>query len=637
MEILHRLAIAIICGLIAAVIVSFLYFGVSITSIVVNALLFSSAVALMYSSKSPLSPNRYRELHTLWTEQVDTSCPHPEYPRPQFIREAWQNLNGQWDYAIQAKEVLQPKQYDGKILVPFPVESLLSGVGKHVGEKNKLWYKRTFTAPESKHERLLLHFGAVDWKTEVWLNGQLVGSHQGGHSAFSFDITQYLHPEKAQELIVSVWDPSDKGPQPRGKQVSKPGNIFYTPVTGIWQTVWLEPVPQSSIESIKITPQFDESAIEFSSLCSNAQDGDALQITVLDQGQSILQKELALSEQINTLTIPNVKHWSPESPFLYDIKLTLLRDGKVLDQVSSYFGMRKIKIEKDQLGIPRIYLNNQATFQLGLLDQGWWPDGLYTPPTDEALLFDIEATQKMGFNVIRKHVKIESARWYSHCDRLGVLVWQDMPSGDKMILPKFQADITRSPESKRIYHDELDKMMEQLHFAPSIVVWVPLNEGWGQFETNDVIRKVQNKDPSRLTDGPSGWVDRGEGDMRDYHIYIKPFNLKAKPKRAIVVGEFGGLGRRLPQHMAVTNSWSYRNYSSPEALSEAYQKMFTRDVEGSIKNGLSGAIYTQTTDIESEINGLLTYDRKIVKIPYALLNDINQRIFKKFSEETTVL
>lgn len=618
--------------------------------------LVSGGLGFLYWKFNP-KPNVYVPLETRWANQVHADNVLLEYPRPQMVRNDWQNLNGQWQFAIRPKEQDKPANFDGEILVPFAVESMLSGVQKRVGEENLLWYKRDFHYSTANNKRLLLHFGGVDWHTVVWVNGEKVGEHKGSHDPFSFDITDYLTTSGKQELLLSVWDPTDAGTQPRGKQVNKPQSIYYTPVTGIWQTVWLEPVPETAIEKLKIIPDIDNEKLMVTVQTNQTDSDGRVKLVAISAGE-IVAKATGAAGQMIELSITNPNLWSPESPFLYDLQVDLIQGDETVDSVSSYFGMRKISVGKDQNGIFRLMLNNSPRFQLGLLDQGWWPDGLYTAPSDDAMRFDIEKTLEMGYNMIRKHVKVEPARWYYHCDKLGMLVWQDMPTGDKnavaigdilsiMISKKdFNLDafvnatmeegfnkipdIVRTPESAEIYHRELEAMIDALQPFPSIVVWVPFNESWGQFQTNEVIAKVKQLDPSRIVDGTSGWIDRGKSDIRDYHIYNRKLVIpRLDENRTVVIGEFGGLGHSVEGHLAVEKAWSYQDFETKEILSSAYENLIRNELMPLIDEGLSGAVYTQTTDVESEINGMMTYDREVDKITPVKLNKLHQEVYSK--------
>ncbi len=561
-------------------------------------------------------------LMTKWVKNIDPDNPLPDYPRPQMKRSEWKSLNGQWDYAIESKKKGHPLNYDGKILVPYPVESALSGVMKKVGEENQLWYRRKFSVPaEWNGKNILLNFGAVDWEANVFVNGKEVGRHKGGYDAFNFDITGALLENGLQEIIVEVWDPADKGRQPRGKQVNDPHGIWYTSVTGIWQTVWLEPVEKQYISSLKITPDVDKGTVAVSADIVNVDDELELQVTAFEN-DNVIREVTVLAESGCEFTIPDPVLWSPDNPHLYDLEITLLKNEEVIDKIESYFGMRKISLAREG-GISKIYLNNEFCFQTGPLDQGWWPDGLYTAPTDDALRYDIEATKLLGFNMARKHVKVEPDRWYYWCDKLGLIVWQDMPSGDEFIDPN-EPDIKRTGESAAQFELEWGNIIRQRYNHPSIVLWVPFNEGWGQYDTERIVDLTKEIDPHRLVINASGWADRGVGDINDKHSYPGPDMPEPEKERAVVLGEFGGLGLPLEGHTwQSSDNWGYRNFLSQKELTDAYLSLF-RELQGLIGRGLSAAVYTQTTDVEVEVNGLMTYDRAVIKIDPELVSKTNQ-------------
>ncbi len=567
------------------------------------------------------------QLMTRWAKDVSPGNVWPEYPRPQMTRDQWQNLNGLWDYAITPSTAdSRPAAWEGQILVPFAIESALSGVKKAVQPDQTLWYRRTFPASGNLDgQRLLLHFNAVDWECAVFVNGTFCGRHQGGYDPFYFDITGALVPQGDQELVVAVWDPSDKGYQPRGKQILEPQGIWYTAVTGIWQSVWLEPVPRAHIRNLALTPDIDKGVLRLSATVDGAAPGDEIVAVALD-GAAPVAGSAGQPGAPFEIPIENAKLWSPDSPFLYNLTVSLTRGGQTLDEVQSYFGMRKIAVAKDDRGINRLFLNNQVLFQLGPLDQGWWPDGLYTAPTDEALRYDVETTRAMGFNMARKHVKIEPLRWYYHCDRLGLLVWQDMPSGDAYIGHN-DPDIERTAQSAHNYYRELGELVRDFGNHPSIIMWVPFNEGWGQFQTNEVTAWLKQLDPSRLVNQTSGWADRGGSDVYDKHSYPGPDMFPIQDHRASVLGEFGGLGWPVEGHLWWDKrNWGYRTYQDREALAGHYEQLIRR-LRYLIHDGLAAAVYTQTTDVEGEVNGLMTYDRELVKLGVDWLNTVNSAVY----------
>lgn len=536
---------------------------------------------------------------TRWAKDVAPDKVLPEYPRPSLVREKWQNLNGLWQFEFtqgKAKLALGQDLKD-KILVPFAPESALSGIMKH--ESEHLLYRRMFTVPKDwAGQRVLLHFGAVDWLATVIVNGKVVGTHQGGYDPFTFDISDALKPDGEQEIHVQVFDPTDKGFQPTGKQRLEQKGIWYTPISGIWQTVWLEPVPKSHVQRLNFSalPRSNEIEVVVDGVGgAKVADGVLFKYSVFD-GDSEIANNIGPSEVVR-LPIKSPKLWSPESPHLYRIRVQ-----QDQDTVESYFAFRTVEMKKDEKGTNRLFLNGKPCFQVGLLDQGYWPDGLYTAPTDEALKFDIEVTKRLGFNLARKHMKLEPDRWYYWCDKLGLLVWQDMPS---------QFNETQSDEAKKNFEAEWKSIIDAVRFHPSIVAWVPFNEGWGQYDTERLAQWTKEYDPSRICDNPSGWVDKGVGDVVDAHIYPGPGAPKMEEKRAAVLGEFGGLGLRIEGHHWTQKNFSYNGMESPEELEEEFTRLFGRLWALHRDEGLSAAVYTQTTDVEGEINGLLTYDREL--------------------------
>lgn len=577
------------------------------------------------------------KIKTQWAEQVNPKSVLPEYPRPLMERSEWQNLNGEWEYAIKPLGEVEPASFDGNILVPFAVESSLSGVQKEVGEKNELWYKRSFTVPAKwKGKDVMLNFGAVDWKAEVFVNDVLVGSHKGGYTPFSFNITPFLKGSGAQKLVVRVWDPSDKGYQPIGKQTSNPQGIWYTSVTGIWQTVWLEPVASNHITAVKSIPNVDANALNVTVGASTPCVTSIVEVKLLDKGAVVASAKGVQGQELR-LGVKNPTLWSPENPYLYDMSITLSQNGKVIDQVKSYTAFRKISVEKDKNGILRMCLNNKPLFHYGPLDQGWWPDGLYTAPTDEALLYDIKKTKEWGFNMIRKHVKVEPARWYYHCDKEGILVWQDMPSGDmgnRWEPHKYNGgtDKERSVESVANYYQEWKEIMDLCVSHPSIVVWVPFNEAWGQFDTEKVVAWTKAYDPSRLVNPASGGNHRPCGDILDLHNYPGPDMFLFDAQRVTVLGEYGGIGLPLENHLWWNKrNWGYIQFKNSDEVTAEYVK-YANELKGFVKRGFSAAVYTQTTDVEGEVNGLMTYDRKVIKINEAKVKAANQSIIKSMNE-----
>ena len=592
--------------------------------------LISFALALACLAQAQWQPAGNR-LKTRWASEVDTEHVWPEYPRPQMERSEWYNLNGLWEYAILPRGQGEPDGFQGTILVPFAVESSLSGVAKTVGADRELWYKRTFTVPSGwKNKKILLHFGAVDWEADVFVNDILVGSHRGGYTPFSFDIAPYLNGKKQQKLVVRVWDPTERGYQPRGKQTSRPEGIWYTSVTGIWQTVWIEPVAEAYIASVKTIPDIDTGTLSVTVGTDGAAAGCVARVRLIDNGQPVAEAKGVPGAPLR-LAAGKPELWSPDNPRLYDLEVVLSAGGRELDRVKSYTAFRKISTRRDAHGIMRLQLNNTDLFQFGPLDQGWWPDGLYTAPNDEALLYDIVKTKAWGFNMIRKHVKVEPARWYYHCDREGMLVWQDMPSGDmgNVWEPRNYGggtDRQRTPESAAAFYREWQDIMDFLMSSPCVVVWVPFNEAWGQFDTEKAAARTRAYDPSRLVNPASGGNHRACGDMLDLHHYPHPEMFLFDPQRVNVLGEYGGIGLPLEGHLWLENrNWGYIQFKSSAEVTAEYVKYADR-LKMLIEKGFSAAVYTQTTDVEVEVNGIMTYDREIVKMDEATIRKANREV-----------
>ena len=577
------------------------------------------------------------KIKTAWAEKIDPNNVLPEYPRPIMERDKWQNLNGLWDYAILPMGQQEPQTFDGKILVPFAVESSLSGVQKELGKGKELWYRRTFMIPSDwKNKNIILHFGAVDWKAEVYLNNIKIGTHTGGYIPFSFDVTPFLTSGN-QKLVVKVWDPTSDSSIPRGKQVTNPHGIWYTPVSGIWQTVWLEPVNNKHIVGVTPIADVDNNNLKVKVCTKNTEPSDIVEVKLKDNNKVIASAKV-VAGQILDIAVPNAKLWSPESPFLYDLDVVIIERGKSVDKVSSYAAMRKVSKKRDANGIIRMQLNNKDIFHFGPLDQGWWPDGLYTAPTDEALKYDIVKTKDFGYNMIRKHVKVEPARWYTHCDRLGILVWQDMPNGDQG--PNWDMhhyfdgkEVTRSIESEQNFRKEWKEIMDYLMPYPSITVWVPFNEAWGQFKTQEITEWTQYYDPSRLVNSASGGNHYLKvGDILDFHKYPSPELMMYDNERIAVVGEYGGIGMPLTGHLwQPDKNWGYVQFKSAKEVTDEYVKYGQQLLE-LVKKGISGGVYTQTTDVEGEVNGLITYDRKVIKVEEDRIRKINQEISNSLSE-----
>ena len=568
-------------------------------------------------------------LMTPWGEHLDENCILTEYPRPQMRRNSYLNLNGRWEYAITDSDE-SPRHWDGTILVPFSPESALSGEGRSLQPGQTLWYRREVIVPQGfipADGRLLLHFGAVDQEAAVYWNGRLLGRHMGGYNAFTLDATDALGPRNS--LVVRVHDDTDASFHSRGKQKTRRGGIWYTPQSGIWQTVWMEAVPRHYIESLRIVPLFDQSAVEVMVRCSQP-----LQCEATVDGRTVP----FTSGEPARIPMPDFRAWSPEDPYLYDLSVTL---GE--DRVESYFGMRKMEVRADRGGVKRLFLNGEPYFQSGLLDQGYWPDGLYTAPSDEALIFDIQTAKAMGFNMLRKHIKVEPMRWYYHCDRLGMLVWQDMPSGggkyrfSTITLPlvtgihrrdnHYRAFARASSQGRGEYIDELEEMVGQLFNAPSVVLWVPFNEGWGQFDSTLVMERLRALDPTRPVDPASGWHDQGAGELRSLHVYFKPFRFRRDRRgRALALSEFGGYNLRVDGHCFNQKDYGYRRLPDAAALWRDFSRLYEREVLPAVPRGLCASVYTQLSDVEDELNGLMTYDRRVVKLDADEVRELNERL-----------
>ena len=544
-------------------------------------------------------------------------------------RNSYLNLNGRWEYAITDSDE-SPRRWDGTILVPFSPESALSGVGRSLQPGQTLWYRREVILPQGfipADGRLLLHFGAVDQEAAVYWNGRLLGRHMGGYNAFTLDATDALGPRNS--LVVRVHDDTDASFHSRGKQKTRRGGIWYTPQSGIWQTVWMEAVPRHYIEGLRIVPLFDQSAVEVMVRCSQP-----LQCEATVDGRTVP----FTSGEPARIPMPDFRAWSPEDPYLYDLSVTLAED-----RVESYFGMRKMEVRADRGGVKRLFLNGEPYFQSGLLDQGYWPDGLYTAPSDEALIYDIQTAKAMGFNLLRKHIKVEPMRWYYHCDRLGMLVWQDMPSGggkyrfSTITLPlvtgihrrdnHYRAFARASSQGRGEYMDELEEMVGQLFNAPSVVLWVPFNEGWGQFDSTFVMERLRALDPTRPVDPASGWHDQGAGELRSLHVYFKPFRFRRDRRgRALALSEFGGYNLRVDGHCFNQKDYGYRRLPDAAALWRDFSRLYEREVLPAVPRGLCASVYTQLSDVEDELNGLMTYDRRVVKLDADEVRELNERL-----------
>lgn len=577
-------------------------------------------------------------MKTRWTDKVDRNNPLPEYPRPQLERTDWMSLNGVYNYAIKDSNCEWVDNFDGEIVVPFAVESMLSGVEKTLLPSQRLWYKKSFTLPENmKGKNIVINFGAVDWQCKVFVNKSLAGTHTGGYATFGIDITKLL-VDGENELVVCVYDPTEKGWQQRGKQVIETHGFWYVATSGIWQSVWLEAVDPCHITKLRMVPDIDTKTLKIKTFATEENLG--VKVTVFD-GETVVSENTI--SQDDEIVFDDIKLWSPENPFLYDLKIELLKDENTVDTVKSYIGMRKFSMEKDKNGIPRFFLNNEPYFQKGLLDQGYWSDGGMTPPTDEAMIYDIETMKRLGFNMLRKHIKVELERWYYHCDRLGMLVWQDMVSGGEYIgtmlagvYPffginvkdnKYKAFKRGEQKWRDEFKRELNDMLNQLFNHTCISVWVPFNEGWGQFDSVQISKCIKDFDPSRLVDHASGWHDQGAGDFNSMHRYVVPVTPRRNDGRIFVISEYGGYSRIVSDHTwDETKSFGYMMYKTKDQLTKAYKNLHEKQIIPLIKKGLSATVYTQVSDVENEVNGILTYDREHIKIDEDVLIDINKKL-----------
>ena len=570
-------------------------------------------------------------IKTKWGNNLKPENVWQEYPRPQLERKDWLNLNGIWHYSITDIDSKKPEKFDQNILVPFCLESSLSGVMKPLNETQILWYYKEFEIPKKwKDKNIIIHFNAVDWKSELYINDDKIGEHYGGYSEFNFDITKNLKTGK-NKIILKVWDPSDTGYQPIGKQCLDPKVIWYTSISGIWQTVWLEPVNKQYIKKLEINNNYDNKEIKINCLL-NTEEKLPLEMSLIYKEKEILkQKGISNTETVLKISEENFHPWSPTEPNLYIIKIEIFDESnKLIDSILSYTTIRKIEQRKDESGYYRIYLNNKPLFNMGTLDQGYWPDGLYTPPSEEAMIYDINKLKELGFNTIRKHVKIEPYRYYYHCDKIGMLIWQDMPSGDRK--PNSWEyhhlntgdDVKRSEESKNNYYNEWSEIIDNLKFFQCIIIWIPFNEAWGQFDTEKVVNFTQNKDPTRLINAASGGNHRICGNFLDLHHYPEPSQYLKVDNLINILGEFGGLGLDIKGHTWKGDNWGYRTFKTKEEITEKYEE-YTNLIINSFK-GFSAAIYTQTTDVEIEINGLITYDRAEMKIIEDRIKAANEKI-----------
>lgn len=595
---------------------------------------------------------------TKWGVDFNQETAWKSYPRPQFKRREWLNLNGMWEYAISDKNAQEMPPPEGQIRVPFPIESYLSGVQRTLTPRQILWYHRRFIIPPEWHDRrIILHFGAVDWEASVFVNGEMVGNHKGGYNPFSFDISPFVKKDSGAEnsLIVKVYDPSEKGHQPSGKQWLKPAAVFYTPVSGIWQTVWIEPVGKIKISGMRLIPDIDRDELSITFIAPDIDREPSLSVEINIYSQKnhvepVFNEKFPYQENIK-LKLPPLSRWTPETPELFDLQITLQNDREVLDEVSSYFAMRKFSLEQDSKGIYRFHLNNKPYFMIGVLDQGYWPDGLYTAPNEDAFLYDLEFLKKCGFNMVRKHIKVETALWYNYCDRLGLIVWQDMPNGGGkgVVARSFLMHLLHlnpaddksywlsgynQKEVRENFWKELLEMIMNLFNFPSIAIWVLFNEGWGQFNTERLAQELMSWDETRLVDAASGWFDKKIGHFFSVHNYTDNFklrnsDLKKIKERGVVLSETGGYTLPISGHLwNPKKKFGYKRIKSQSELEEAYFNLIDSVITANILKGLTGVVYTQISDVEIEYNGLMTYDRKVCKVEFEKIREKNSELLE---------
>ena len=585
------------------------------------------------------------QLMTKWGRNINRWNPLLEYPRPNLVRNSYFSLNGEWEYCINQTEIVE--EYDGTIIVPYSPETELSGVGKIVMPKDYLHYKKVFTLPKYfVKERVILHFGAVDQECNVFLNGKWLGEHIGGYLAFDYDITEFL-VDGENILTLCVKDMTEEKPHMRGKQkLVKKGeyaSLFYTPQSGIWKPVWLESVVKDYIEALKITPLFDEKAVQIN---VKTKENTKAKVVILDQ-EEVIVESIVDTNSDSRVDIGEFKEWAPDTPYLYDLKVLY---GE--DEVNSYFGMRKFSIDKDKNGILRFFLNNRPFFFNGVLDQGYWPESLLTPPTDEALKYDILKLKELGYNTIRKHIKIEGERFYYHCDKIGMIVWQDMPNGGgdynmifvtyltnafdwfaRGVKDKYYKAFKRDDaEGRKQYYRDLKEMIEQLYNYPCIATWIPFNEGWGQFDAAKATKLIRSMDSTRIINEACGWFDQQGGDIYSIHNYSKGLEVEPQKDRVVALTEYGGYSYAMNGHLACEKEFGYQSFSSKEDLTKNYKKLWEEEIYPNLEKGLSGAIYTQTSDIEEEINGIMTYDREEVKLMEEEIRQLNEKLYKLYDQ-----